>query len=280
MTAYGKAKLILFDLDGTLTNPGLGITNSVMHALAKKGITVADRSELYRFIGPPLIESFEEFYGFSHADAVQALADYREYFSVKGLLENEVLPGAVKLLAALKGTGRKVVLATSKPELFARRILAHFDLLRYFDGVPYPGARELLQRLKESDMEYGFLTNNSSIPPCDYCEKLRRIGFPVEPRNVVTSGDGALVMLKAHGLMGKRLYILGTERFRGWMASEGFPHCDDVEAAQALLVAFDKEVDYAKLTAVTRLALRGVPVYATHPDVLCPPGSPDVGMFR
>lgn len=128
-------RTFLFDLDGTLTNPGLGITNSVMHALAKKGITVADRSELYRFIGPPLIESFEEFYGFSHADAVQALADYREYFSVKGLLENEVLPGAVKLLAALKGTGRKVVLATSKPELFARRILAHFDLLRFFDGV-------------------------------------------------------------------------------------------------------------------------------------------------
>lgn len=133
--AIGGYKTFLFDLDGTLTDPGLGITNSVMHALAKKGISVADRAELYRFIGPPLVESFETFYGFSHEDAVQALADYREYFAVKGLFENEALPGAAELLAALKAAGRTVVLATSKPEPFARRILEHFGLLGYFDGV-------------------------------------------------------------------------------------------------------------------------------------------------
>lgn len=89
---------ILFDLDGTLTDPGLGITNSVMHALKKWGIEVADRTQLYRFIGPPLQDSFMQYYGFSKEDAETSVAYYREYFREKGLYENEVYPGAERCL--------------------------------------------------------------------------------------------------------------------------------------------------------------------------------------
>ena len=77
-------KYILFDLDGTITDPAIGITNSVMHALRKYGIEVSDRRELYKFIGPPLSDSFEMFYGFSKEEAKIAVEHYREHYRVKG----------------------------------------------------------------------------------------------------------------------------------------------------------------------------------------------------
>ena len=126
---------IFFDLDGTLTDPGIGITNSVMYALKKWNIEVADRSELYSFIGPPLVDSFKKYYGFSEEDAKQAVVYYREYFSVTGLYENTIFDGTKKLLADLKAAGKKVVLATSKPQEFAEIILNHFDIAQYFDTV-------------------------------------------------------------------------------------------------------------------------------------------------
>lgn len=126
---------ILFDLDGTLTDPGVGITNSAIYALEKWNIKVAERSELYKFIGPPLRDSFMNFYGFSEEQAKEAIVYYREYFKDKGIFENEVYPGIVELLQQLKASGKKIVLATSKPEEFAIRILKHFDLFDYFDFV-------------------------------------------------------------------------------------------------------------------------------------------------
>lgn len=126
---------ILFDLDGTLTDPGEGITASVAYALEKMGTPEPDRSRLYRFIGPPLVDSFRQFYGFSPEECKQAAAYYRERFQDKGIFENEVFPGIAELLSKLKASGRKLIIATSKPELFARRILEHFDLLKYFDYV-------------------------------------------------------------------------------------------------------------------------------------------------
>ncbi len=126
---------ILFDLDGTLTDPGVGITGGVAYALRKLGRPVPAREALYRYIGPPLLASFRRYAGLDEAAARQALALYREYFVPKGMFENEVYPGIPGLLAALKGAGRQVVLATSKPEPFARQILEHFDLARYFDFV-------------------------------------------------------------------------------------------------------------------------------------------------
>lgn len=127
-----KYDVILFDLDGTLTDPGIGITNSVMHALKKYGIEVEDRTSLYKFIGPPLIDSFEKYFGFSHEEAVKSVDYYREYYKDKGIYENEVYPGIENILATLYEKGKKIILATSKPEPFAKEILRHFGLDKYF----------------------------------------------------------------------------------------------------------------------------------------------------
>ncbi len=128
-------KNILFDLDGTLTDPALGITSSVAYALSKFGIEVADRSSLHPFIGPPLLDAFSEYYGFSSADAERAVAYYREYFSVDGMYQNTVYEGIPEMLAALRESGFRLYVATSKPERFALPILRHFSLFDFFDGV-------------------------------------------------------------------------------------------------------------------------------------------------
>ncbi|WP_019805116.1 HAD family hydrolase, partial [Streptococcus mutans] len=137
---------ILFDLDGTLTNPALGITNSLAYALEKFNIEVTDKKELYRFIGPPLQDSFENFYHFSKEDSLKAVDFYRDYFRHKGLYENEVYQGIPDLLERLKAQGKKRLVATSKPERFARQILKHFELFDYFDlvaGASMDGSRRL-----------------------------------------------------------------------------------------------------------------------------------------
>lgn len=141
---------ILFDLDGTLTDPGLGITNSVMYALKKFGIDIPDRAALYKFIGPPLQESFEKYYGFSNEKSELAIQYYREYFKVSGLYENEVYDGIEELLKNLKAQNKSVILATSKPEVFAVEILKHFQLDKYFDFIA--GATMDETRVKKADV--------------------------------------------------------------------------------------------------------------------------------
>ena len=126
---------ILFDLDGTLTDPGMGITNSVMHALTHFGITVTNRSDLYRFIGPPLMDSFMEYYVLTEEQAVEAVRVYREYFADKGWAENTVYSGIEVLLADLVAAGKMLLVATSKPQIFAERILVHFGLDKYFTHI-------------------------------------------------------------------------------------------------------------------------------------------------
>lgn len=126
---------VLFDLDGTLTDPALGITNSVKYALNKFGITVSDTKSLYPFIGPPLVDSFMEYYGFTKENAEKALAYYREYFSCGGMFENVVYDGIEELLKALSSKGVKLFVATSKPQEFSEKILEHFNLKSYFEKV-------------------------------------------------------------------------------------------------------------------------------------------------
>lgn len=142
--------ILLFDLDGTLTDPGEGITNSVAYALHKFGINVDDRSELYNFIGPPLIDSFMKYYDMNYDDGLKAVEYYREYFGVTGIFENRMFDGVPQLLDKIKKSGRTISLASSKPEQYAVRILEHFDLLKYFDFV---GAATMDEsRSKKSDV--------------------------------------------------------------------------------------------------------------------------------
>jgi len=128
-------KTILFDLDGTLTDPALGITSGVAHALDYFGDKYDSLKALEEFIGPPLREHFMEFCGLSVEKAEEYVKKYREYYSVTGIYENVVYDGIEEMLASLKNAGKKIVLATSKPEKFAKLILDHFGLSRYFDFI-------------------------------------------------------------------------------------------------------------------------------------------------
>lgn len=128
-------KNVFFDLDGTLTDPSEGLTNSLVFALKRHGVEVPDKSFLKRFIGPPLFETFEGYFGFSHEEAAVCVEDFREYFRPTGIFENSVFPGITDVLSKLRESGRKMIVATSKPELFAHQILEHFEIEHYFDYV-------------------------------------------------------------------------------------------------------------------------------------------------
>ena len=151
---------ILFDLDGTLTDPKPGITGCVQYALHEMGIEEPDLDKLEVFIGPPLAESFMEFYGMERRLADRAVEKYRERFAVTGIYENELYPGMKEMLAALKEAGCHLAVASSKPEPFVKRILEHFEIARYFDVAVGSGldgslaqkedvVREALRRLGE-----------------------------------------------------------------------------------------------------------------------------------
>lgn len=173
---------LLFDLDGTLTNPKEGITRSVQHALRHFGIRVADPDTLTPYIGPPLIPSFMEFHGLTQEQALGALQVYRQRFASVGLFENEVLDGVPEMLRALKQKGRFVAVASSKPEVYVVRILEHFDLLQYFDEVV--GASMDEKRSSKKDVIE---------------EALRRMGKIPGDRNILMIGD------RMHDIEGARL---------------------------------------------------------------------------
>ena len=128
-------RYVLFDLDGTLTDPALGITNCVIHALEKFNIFPATREELYPYIGPPLVHSFVHYHGLILEEAERAVTYYRERFAVQGLYENEMFDGIPELLEELQERGVTLIVATSKPEEFTELILEYFDLAKYFTFV-------------------------------------------------------------------------------------------------------------------------------------------------
>ena len=127
--------VVLFDLDGTLTDSKIGITKSVQYALSQFDVREDNLDNLESFIGPPLLESFQKNYGFEPSQAQRAVDFYREYFSTSGMYENAVYPGISDLLEGLKSKRKELIVATSKPTIFANQILNHFNLYQYFTTI-------------------------------------------------------------------------------------------------------------------------------------------------
>ena len=130
-----KYTTVLFDLDGTLTDPAQGICSSVIYAIQKTGRKTGPIEKYYKYIGPPLLRSFEVHENATPEEAQTLLAYYRERFSTVGLFENEVYPGIAELLRDLKAAGCRIAVATGKPTVYSVRILEHFELLQYIDFV-------------------------------------------------------------------------------------------------------------------------------------------------
>lgn len=130
-----RKEYLLFDLDGTLTDPKLGITSCVQYALREFGIEEPDLDKLEPFIGPPLADSFKMFYGFTEEQAEKAVAKYRERFQDKGIFENEIYAGIPQMLKKLKLRKIHLGVASSKPTVFVEKILEHFQIRQYFDVV-------------------------------------------------------------------------------------------------------------------------------------------------
>lgn len=145
-----KKQYILFDLDGTLTDPGLGITKSAQHALEALGIIAENPEDLTFFVGPPLKDTFRDYYGMSDEDCDRAVEAFREYFVPTGMFENEIYPGIKDMLETLQNSGKSLMVATSKPTDFAEKILEHFEIDQYFDFVAGSTLEE--ERTKKSDV--------------------------------------------------------------------------------------------------------------------------------
>lgn len=157
-------RYILFDLDGTLTDPMVGITSSVKYALEKFDIHVDSLEELTPFIGPPLIDSFMKYYGMDKEQAKLGVKYYREYFSPTGLYQNEIYPDTEKMLKTLTEAGFEVVLATSKPTVFAKRILEYFNIDRYFSFI---SGAELTEKRNQKWEVIQYALDQLSIKPSE-----------------------------------------------------------------------------------------------------------------
>ncbi|MCC8161574.1 MAG: HAD family hydrolase [Lachnospiraceae bacterium] len=174
-------KCILFDLDGTLTESGEGITKSVQYALEKMGKPEADAAKLRVFIGPPLIEQFMEYSGMSRTEAEEAVVYYRERYATIGIFENRPYPGIEEMLKILKEKGNTLVVASSKPEFYVLKILEHFHIRDYFDEVV--GATMDEKRTGKADV---------------IAEALTRLKSGEKRENIVMVGD------KEHDIIGAR----------------------------------------------------------------------------
>ncbi|MGH1832369.1 HAD-IA family hydrolase [Enterococcus gilvus] len=127
-------KIVLFDLDGTLTDSSEGILNSIRYMLEKKGLAISDTETLRSFIGPPLADSLKALYGISEAEAQEAVESYREYYADQGIKQLTVYPGVEKMLTDLS-VDYSLAIATSKPEFFAEQVIENTGLTKYFTGI-------------------------------------------------------------------------------------------------------------------------------------------------
>lgn len=213
-----KWDTILFDLDGTLTDPKVGITSAFAFALEKFGIR-ADPDELTWVIGPPLLDAFQDGYGFDEAAARRAIREYRVYFTDRGWAENVPYPGIRELLEALRARGAKLIVATSKPEEFSVRIMDHFDLSRYFDLICGAPMDESAGGRKENVI----------------AAALRRAGV-ADVKNAVMVGDRMHDVAGAHKNALPAVGVLYGYGSRGELESCGADYIvDSVQSLEALL---------------------------------------------
>lgn len=173
--------LILFDLDGTLTDSAPGITRSVQHAFDRMGYPKYSPEELTSFVGPPLNEEFMRFAGMSAADAEKAVGYFRERYETVGKFENSVYPGIPEMLQALCDRGLTLGIATSKPEHFARQIAVHYDLEKYFRFISAAS-------MDETRTDKGTIIQ----------EALRETGYDMHPDEAIMVGDRNYDILGAH----------------------------------------------------------------------------------
>ncbi len=175
-------KYLLFDLDGTLTDPKEGITKCVQYALRRFGIE-RHCDQLMSFIGPPLKEQFMNYAGFSEEQAEEAVRVYRERFAPIGVFENRAYDGAVDMLKTLKENGKVIALATSKPEVFARMIVKKYGIEPYLD------------LLVGSELD-GTRTNKAHV----IAEAMKRIGASREDTVMIGDREHDIIGAKANGI--------------------------------------------------------------------------------
>lgn len=150
---------VLLDLDGTITDPKEGITKGIKYALDYYGIEVDSLETLCKFIGPPLNYSFQEYYNFSEDKSKEAVDKYREYYGSKGIYENILYDGMEDFLKELNNIGVQVMLATSKPQVYAEKILEHFHIDEYFTFIGGSNL-DLSRNKKEEVIKYVIEENN------------------------------------------------------------------------------------------------------------------------
>ena len=158
-------KNILFDLDGTITDHFLGITKAVAYSLNSFDIRINGLDELTVFIGPPLDESFQKYYGMNEEKSWQAVEKYREYYSQIGLFENEVYEGMEDFLKSLIDSGKDLYICTSKPYIFAKKIIEHFGLTKYFKGI-YGAELDGTRKNKKDVIAYCLQQERLNVDDC------------------------------------------------------------------------------------------------------------------
>ncbi|KIV71287.1 Phosphoglycolate phosphatase [Bacillus mycoides] len=151
----------LFDLDGTLTDPKEGIINAVLYVLEKMGIEEVNISELDSFIGPPIQQSFADRYNMNEIEVERAVFYFREYLKQSGLLENKVYDGIGALLQELKDAGNRLFVATSKPTVFAKQVIEHFQLTSFFEEIV--GSNLDGTRIKKEEIIAHILQTNEEL---------------------------------------------------------------------------------------------------------------------
>ena len=192
----------IFDLDGTIMDSEEGIVRSVEYALDKMGVTEYDRQTNLRFIGPPLVDSFMEYYSMSEADALRAVAFYRERYSVTGIYEARMYDGVRELLTRLKEQGVKLYIGSSKPEKYVRMILEKqgiLDLFDYVAGATFDESRNNKEQVITYLFEQMEIDKKSAVMIGDRYHDIDGAHYVKIPCIAVLYGFGNEAEFKKHG---------------------------------------------------------------------------------